>query len=343
MTTPVLTFAILSRIILAAATAVDQTVRTCKCASARSRSYRSYVIAACFAFGVGFAPLGVHAADYTPLYKAPPMAPAPDQNAGQDFIATWLAMVTATQAAQPKWLAPVATVTPLLMQQYRFDTYFQHQGNGSHIDNYGGGRGLEIIPAYNTEVILGVPPYDELTTAAGKTTSGWGDWPTLLLKTRILSANEQQGNYILTAFVQMSAPTGFPAITNNVYVVQPTIAFGKGWGDFDVQATVSQQYAVEAIGPPGALGNFGNPFLANLTLQYHLLQYFWPEFEFNYTYWPGGTHRDLSQLLLTPGLIIGRIPFGGRNNLVFGAGYQFAVTDNPVTRDNWVVTARMTF
>jgi hypothetical protein len=141
----------------------------------------------------------------------------------------------------------------------------------------------------------------------------------------------------------MSAPTGFQAITNNVYVVQPTIAFGKGWVDFDVQATVSQQYAVEAIGPPGALGNFGNPFLANVALQYHLLQYFWPELEFNYTYWPGGTHRDLSQLLLTPGLVIGRIPLGGRNNLVVGAGYQFALTDNPVTRNNWAVTARMTF
>jgi hypothetical protein len=52
---------------------------------------------------------------------------------------------------------------------------------------------------------------------------------------------------------------------------------------------------------------------------------------------------EISQLLLTPGLIIGRIPLGGRNNLIIGAGYQFAVTDNPVTRDNWVITARMTF
>jgi hypothetical protein len=148
MTTPVpthaLTFSIPSRIVpAAAATAVDQAVRTCRSAGAGSRSFRSRAIAACFAFGVGFAPLGVHAADYTPLYKAPPMAPVPDQNAGQDFIASWLAMVTATQAAQPNWLAPLATVTPLLVQQYRFDLDFQNQGNGSHIDNYGGGRGLE--------------------------------------------------------------------------------------------------------------------------------------------------------------------------------------------------------
>jgi hypothetical protein len=340
MAIPVLTYAIRSRTIrAAAATAGEQAVRKCNTAGG-SRSYRSCVIAACFACGVGFAPLGVHAADLTQLYKAP-SAPAPDQNTGQNFIATWLAMVTATQAAQPDWSAPLVTVTPLLTQLYRFDTDFQNQGNGSHIDNYGGGKGLEIIPTYNTEVILGIPPYEELT-AAGKTTTGFGDWPTVLLKYRFLSASQEQGNYILTAFVQMSAPTGFPAITNNVYVVQPTIAFGRGWGDFDFQANVGQQYAVDSIGPPGSLQNFGNPFLANLTLQYHLLQYFWPEFEFNYTYWPGGTHRDLSQLLLTPGLIM-RIPLAGRNNLIVGAGYQFAVTDNPVTRDNWVVTARMTF
>jgi hypothetical protein len=163
------------------------------------------------------------------------------------------------------------------------------------------------------------------------------------LKYRILSANEQQGNYILTAFVQMSAPTGFAAITNNVYVVQPTIAFGKGWGDFDFQATVSQQYAVDSIGPPGSSQAFGNPFLANVAFQYHVLKYFWPEWEVNYTYWPGGTHSDLSQVLLTPGLVVGGIPLGGRTNLLFGVGYQFAVTDNPVTRNNWVVAARMTF
>jgi hypothetical protein len=100
----------------------------------------------------------------------------------------------------------------------------------------------------------------------------------------LLSANEDQGNYILTAFIQMSAPTGFAAITNNVYIVQPTISFGKGWGDFDIQATISEQFAVDSIGFPGSLQAFGNPFLTNVALQYHLLQYFWPELEFNYTY-----------------------------------------------------------
>jgi hypothetical protein len=80
-----------------------------------------------------------------------------------------------------------------------------------------------------------------------------------------------------------------------------------------------------------------------MTFQYHLFEYFWPELEVNYTYWPSGTHADLSQVMLTAGLILGRFPLGGRENLIVGAGYQFAVTSNPVTNNNWVMTVRMTF
>jgi hypothetical protein len=229
---------------------------------------------------------------YSLLTKAPPLVPGADQTGSQDFIATWLAMVSQTQNAQPHWVTPLVTVTPRLEQEYRFDTNLTDQANGSQIVNYGAGKGPEFIPTYNTEISLGVPPYERLTAANGTTASGFGDWPAFLLKYRFLSANEDQGNYILTGFIQMSAPTGFAAITNNVYVVQPTIAFGKGRGDFDVQATISQQYAVDSIGPPGSLQAFGNPFLTYLTLQYHLIKYLWPELEFDYTYWPGGSHRD---------------------------------------------------
>jgi hypothetical protein len=236
-------------------------------------------------------------------------------------------MVTATQAAQPRWMTPLVTVTARLEQEFRFDENIMNQGNGSHIVNVGGGKGIEVIPTYNTELIFGVPPYDDVTTAKGANPTGWADYPALLFKYRLLSANEQQGNYIVTAFLQTSVPTGFNTISNDVYVVQPTLAFGMGWGDFDIQATLSQQYAVSTIGPPGSLQAFGNPFLANVAFQYHLFQYFWPELEVNYTYWPSGTHADLSQVLLTAGMILGRFNLGGRKNLNVGAGYQFAVTN----------------
>ncbi len=267
-------------------------------------------------------------------------------------INSWLAMVSASQAAQPHWMTPLVTVTPRLEQEFRWDFYDQQngrgtQGNGQHIFNYGGpgGSRLEIIPTYNSEFIIASPPILQASGPKG-TAQGDGDWPAFLVKYRFLAANEESGNYIVTGFFQMSDPLGRPAgISNNVVVAQPTIAFGKGWGDFDIQMTISQQYPVGALGGhPGTVErNFGDPILWNTAFQYHFMTYFWPELEVNYEYWPNGTHQNLSQVLLTPGIIFGRFPLAPRQNLIFGVGYQMAATPNPVIQNNVVVTARLTF
>jgi hypothetical protein len=152
----------------------------------------------------------------------------------------------------------------------------------------------------------------------------------------------------------MSDPLGTPGkISNNVLTAQPTIAFGKGWGDFDIQSTVSVQIPVDALASPGTaaqknLTNYGDPILWNTTFQYHLWQYFWPELEVNYMYWPNGQHQGLSQVLLTPGIIFGRFKIGMDSptrpiNLILGAGYQVSVTGDPVVKNNWVATVRITF
>jgi hypothetical protein len=271
------------------------------------------------------------------------------------FVNQWMAMATATQAAQPHWMTPLVTVTPRLEQELRWDFYDQQngtgsQGNGQHIYNYGGPGGMraEFIPSTNTELILAAPPVANAWGPKG-TAQGMGDWPAFLVKYRFAAANEENGNYIVTAFFQMSDPSGTGAgISNNVLVAAPTLAFGKGWGDFDFIMTLSQQYPVASIGTPPktgtTVGNFGDPFLWNTTFQYHFLQYFWPELEVNYTYWPNGTHSGLSQVLLTPGIIFGRFPLGPpRQNLILGVGYQFAVTNNPVVQNNVVATVRVTF
>jgi hypothetical protein len=93
---------------------------------------------------------------------------------------------------------------------------------------------------------------------------------------------------------------------------------------------------------------FGDPILWNTALQYHFAEYFWPELEVNYTFWPNGIHKDLNQVLLTPGIIFGRFKIGQDTptrpiNLIIGAGYQFAVTSDPVVKNNWVATLRVTF
>jgi hypothetical protein len=74
-----------------------------------------------------------------------------------------------------------------------------------------------------------------------------------------------------------------------------------------------------------------------------VFEYFWPAVEVNYEFWPNGTHAGLNQVLLTPELILGRFKLAPRQNFIIGAGYQIAVTHNPVVHDNFVVSARLTF
>ena len=165
-------------------------------------------------------------------------------------------MVSATQAAQPSWMTPLVTITPRLEQEFRFDAYRQQNGsatngqaNGQQIDNYGGPGGprIEFIPAYNWEVIVAPPPFETATGPKGSA-DGWGDWPAFLVKYRFISANAQNGDYIVTAFFQASDPLGTPGkISQNVLYVQPTLAVGKGWGDFDIQMTISEENPIAGI------------------------------------------------------------------------------------------------
>ncbi len=66
-------------------------------------------------------------------------------------------------------------------------------------------------------------------------------------------------------------------------------------------------------------------------------KYFWPELDINYEYWPNGEHQGLTQVMLTPGIILGRFGIGMDAptrpiKLILRAGYQVAVTPNPVTQ-----------
>src|SRR5262249_52675283 len=52
-------------------------------------------------------------------------------NKGDGFFASWLRMVARTQSEQPHWVTPVATTTPRLEQEYRYDMSWQTQPNGT--------------------------------------------------------------------------------------------------------------------------------------------------------------------------------------------------------------------
>ena len=249
----------------------------------------AHICAGVLALGIAVAPLPANAGDLPNLpgvSSPPPLFPTPTGN----WVLDRLNMVSATQAARLHRITPLATGTPHLEQEFRFDFFDQQngggtQGNDYHILNWGGGKGLEFIPTYNTEIILGFPPYEQATSPKGVETDAWGDYPIFLAKYRFITANEENGNYIVTGFFQIAQPLGNNAIgtsdkiTNNVRIAQPTLAFGKGWGDFDIQATISQQYPFAALASPGntahqILVNFGDPVLVNVAFQYHIFEYF---------------------------------------------------------------------
>ena len=256
-------------------------------------------------------------------------------SAGADgFVDDWFAMATRSQAEQPHWVTPLATVTPRLEQEMRFDYLHEHLPSGESLDNYGNGKGLEIIPSENTEVLLNVPPYVQHGGASQD--NGFGDF-SATAKYRFLSANEQNGNYIVTGFLGVSVPTGSPPNGGQAVTVTPTIAAGKGFGRFDVQSTLGIQLPVDRV------EKVGRTLTWNTALQYHAFEHLWPEVEMNYTHFIAGAHPDKTQILVTPGVVLGKFVIHQRLGVVVGAGYQVAATQFK-TYDNAVIaTARMPF
>lgn len=123
------------------------------------------------------------------------------------YFLHWQDRVKEAQDSQPHWMTPLVTVTPRLEQEIRYDQTSQQLGNGAHIESFDNGKGLELIPTTTNEILFNAPPYFLRSSGTGQIT-GLGDWPVVTVKQRIVSANEENGNYILTAFFGVQAPIG---------------------------------------------------------------------------------------------------------------------------------------
>lgn len=250
------------------------------------------------------------------------------------YFSQWFDRVHETQAEQPHWITPLATTTPRLEEEMRYDQLWQVNARGVTTDNYDGGKGLELIPFKKVEVILNAPPYLAHNNPAVQ--DGFGDIA-FLVKFRMLSANEEHGSYVLTAFLGWSLPTG--SHTNGALhaVITPTIAYGKGFGNFDVQGTFG-------AGLPVADTNLVGRNLAwNNTFQYRLFRKFWPEVELNSTFFQDGKNDGQKQNFVTPGLILGRFHLWRRVGLTFGGGYQIATTRFHTSNHNAILSVRVPF
>jgi hypothetical protein len=255
----------------------------------------------------------------------------------EGFLARWQARATATQAEQPHWITPLATVTPLLEQEFRSDFTHRTESAGAADWNYGGGKGLELIPQKHIELLFNVPPYRQYNAAAHNAGAqdGFGD-VSFKMKYRILSRNAAHGNYVLTAFFGGSLPTGSYNNGSSEATVAPALAAGKGFGKWDVQTTVG------AVLPVANSDRLGRPILWNAALQYHAPHSLWPELETNATYFRSGPNDGKVQNLLTPGLVT-HFPLHHRLGLTLGVGMQFATSQFHEYSHAIILSARLPF
>jgi hypothetical protein len=250
------------------------------------------------------------------------------------FLADWFDRSDRAKADQPHWMTPVVTVTPRLEQEFRTDFLVQQMPTRDDLVNFGNGKGLELIPNERVELLFNVPPYLEHNNP--KIHDGFGD-VSFVGKYRLLARNEESGNYILTAFLAASVPTGSYSNGAKGGVITPTIAGGKGWGRFDIQSTFGAGL------PTSHTNTIGHAIAFNTAFQYHVTPKLWPELEVNSTFWKDGTQNGKKQTFLTPGLILGRFKLHGRLAMAVGAGFQIAATHYHNYNHALVFTIRFPF
>lgn len=268
--------------------------------------------------------------------SAPDANASPQQsNPDRGFFANWFQRVAHTQAEQPHWITPVVTVTPRLEQEFRYDISQQTQPNGrTTLRNFGGAKGLEIIAAERIELIFSPPPY--IVRSVNGVPDGSGDL-SFLLKYRFFASNEEGGNYIFTAFLGGSLPTGSYTNGTKDANITPTLAAGKGWGNFDVTTTFG------AIVPVDETNLIGRQIVWNTAFQYRVLRRMWPELEVNSTFFSGGPNDGKKQTFLTPGLVLGKFPIWRRLGFTVGGGLQTAATRFHTYNHKWILTVRFPF
>ena len=293
------------------------------------------------------APAGSTAeAAMAPLQPANPPVPVPPAvNGLESYFDTWDQRTAYARATQPNWSSPLVTTTSMLEQRFRFETDFQHSGNDTDTIDIDGGKGIDLIVGDTEELQIALPPYYIRTAQSDKLAlAGWADWSVARIKQRLLSSPADQGDYILSAWLQVGLPTGIQKLTSHAVTLSPTLGFGKGFGPFVIQGTLGGQI------PTAYEGKLGNQIVGNLSFQYNIFHYFWPDIEVNWTNYQGGPRAGLSQVFITPSIAVAHLAITHSTNVTLAVGYQVAVAPTyqakpltPAYDRSWILSTRINF
>ena len=185
---------------------------------------------------------------------------------------------------------------------------------------------------------MNLPPY--LEHSAPTVANGAGDM-SFLLKYRYLAGSAEHGNYVLSTFLSSTIPTGSYKNGSADATVSPNVGFGKGFGLFDVQSTLGASLPVKDTAP------LGRTIVWNTAGQLHLAKYFWPEVEFNSTWYKGGPNDGKNQTFAIPGLLVARKIHASdahsRLAVCAGAGEQIATSGFHSYNHEIAITTRLLF
>jgi hypothetical protein len=256
-----------------------------------------------------------------------------------NFFEKWQTRASQTQSKQPAWSVPLIAPYPMLIQVFRADFVRQITPSLTSTWNYGGSRGLNLVPGFNSEFDFYYPPYIEHNSPKAK--DGFGDVG-FLYKYRILSSNEKKGNYLLSVQLTATIPTGSYSNGSTDASVSPSLLAGKGFGRFDVISTLGGSL------PTGDTNKLGRSIAWNTVAQYRLGKYVWPEIESNATWFYGGKNDGKMQNFLTPGITFSKFKFHpkdakSRPGIAFGTGMQIATSGFHSYNHGLVFTSRFVF
>jgi hypothetical protein len=136
-------------------------------------------------------------------------------------------------------------------------------------------------------------------------------------------------------------PTGSYKNGSSDDSVSPTLYGGKGFDRFDAQSSLAITL------PTGHTSKSGRPIAWNAVAQYRATRLFWPEIEFNSTFYRGGPNDGRIQAFVTPGLMISKVKFSHESNsrlaFIFGGGMQIATSEFHSYNHAVIATGRISF
>jgi len=253
------------------------------------------------------------------------------------FFYKWENRVRSTMSQQPPWPVPLFSPTSNITQLFRYDIVRQITPAGTHTWNYGFSKGFNLIPWYNTEIDVNLPPYIQHNSSAQ---DGFGDFG-MTVKYRLAAGNLDHGNYSIAASLASTFPTGSYKNGAQHATFGPTLHAGKGYKNFDVVTSVG------ATLPTADSDVSGRPVVWNVVGQYRIHKIFWPEIENNATFFHGGPNDGRVQNFISPGLVISPLKLTSdtksRLGFILGIGEQIATTHFHTYNHGLILDARFIF